>query len=350
MPGKAEQPDNTADLAAAEAQLTGGDLPIPPGGAAADGSGAGGAASSEGQPVVKTAAESAAAEEGAPPQGEGTEVAGAKEAAAAAVKIRFGDREYTPEELVKQTDVLAKMSTQASQAAHFQKLHEDRTKRIEELEAKAKQAEEGKPPPAEGEGAAPRVTVEQKRALFAGALKQIQGGQLGPEHAELAGELPTVYVDEMIFKAETRAVAEYLVKELNNLKNGFHGIQGEASRLTEEAENEVFRARYNGMCDAVAKDQLFEGLANPEQRKAFTEHFAKRFSHLDDKDVDENLLRQAYLGWLYGITPQIFQAMLTKAEQVAGARGKAGGEVGGGRGAAPAADDEMARAERELEQ
>ncbi|HLE60765.1 MAG TPA: hypothetical protein VI700_04445, partial [Thermoanaerobaculaceae bacterium] len=313
MTKDAEKPENTADLAAAEAQLTGGDLPITPEGAAADGSGAGGAASIEGQPVVKTAAELAGAEEGAPAQGAAKEAAGA-------VKIRFGDREYTPEELVKQTDVLAKMSTQASQASHFQKLHEDRTKRIEELEAKAKEAEEGK---AAGEPAAtPGITQEQKRGLFAGALKAIQGGQLGPEHAELANELPSVYVDEMIFKAETRAVADHLFKELNDLKKGLHGIQGEASRLTEEAENEVFRARYGGLLDTLAKDPLYEGLVKPEQRKAFTEFFAKRYAHLDDKDVDQELVAEAYWAWLYRIAPQTYRAMLKKAELATGDRGR----------------------------
>ena len=339
MTKDAEKPDNTADLAAAEAQLTGGDLPIPPEGAAAGGSGAGGDASIEGQPG-KTPAELAGAEEGSPAQG------AAKEAAGAA-KIRFGDREYTPEELVKQTDVLAKMSTQALQASHFQKLHEDRGKRIEELEAKAK-AEEGRA--AETPAATPGVTQEQKRALFAGALKVIQGGQLGPEHAELANELPSVYVDEMIFKAETRMVGDHLFKRLSTLEERLGGIQGEASRLTEEAENEVFRARYGGLLDTLAKDPLYEGLVKPEQRKAFTEFFAKRYAHLDDKDVDQELVAEAYWAWLYRIAPQTYRAMLKKAELATGDRGRAGGETGGGRGGVPAADDEMAKAEKELEQ
>jgi hypothetical protein len=343
MSGKAEEPDNTADLAAAEAQLIGGDLPITPEGAAAGGSGAGGAASIEGQPG-KTPAELAGAEEGAPAQGTVTEAAGA------AVKIRFGDREYTPEELVKQTDVLAKMSTQASQASHFQKLHEDRAKRIEELEAKENEAEEGKAAAAAEPAATPGVTQEQKRVLFAGALKAAQGGQFGAEHAELANELPTVYVDQMIKDAETRAVAEHLFGRLANLEKRLGGIQGEASRLTEEAENEVFRARYGGLLDTLAKEPLFDGLAMPEQRKSFTEFFAKRYAQLDDKDVDQKLVAEAYIGWLYGITPQMFVGLRKKAEQVAGDRGRAGGEIGGGRGAAPAADDELARAERELEQ
>lgn len=346
MPEDTPQPDNSADLAALESELSGFGSG-PEGEAGADGSGA------PGEPA------SGAAGDAGKPAEVGSPAPGAAAATPATEKrYKVGDRDYTISEL-NEAGLLDKVVTAANQAAHFQRLHENEKRRAEDVTAELERLRQQPAQPTREEPATPTRTpaltkegLAQIRAFFTPRIEAIKAGELGPQLAALADDLPDYVALELFRDADIRAAGMALATRLAKLEEQLGGVSSTAARYTAEAEESAFRSRYLADLDAIAGEPRYGKLKEPEHRAAFTQFVAEELVGEDDfTKVTPERLKRLYGSFVMSMSPELLDALQARAADRGSQAAAAAGEGVGRRGAGSSpGDNPIDRLARELEE
>jgi hypothetical protein len=336
-----DEPNEAADLSAAEAQLED-TSPVSESELEAEGSGPA-QPPAEATPTGKTPEGGGEAEVAAPAtDGQGQPIP-------AGETYRVGDRDFTLDELIK-SGTLKTLVTQANQVTHFQKLAEERARVADERKARLDELEAGRAAPAERPAAPQGPTHEQKRAMVMPMVREIAEkgelsgelgarlGRFGPGYQEIAREMPDIAQDivlSRIFENITLpAIMEAVEGRFVKLEDTFQAIHTTAAQYEEQAAADEFRGRYNGWLDDLAdKDAATYGelKTNPEHRKAFTDFVADVLKTRDVKEVDAELVRGLYAAFLEKVAPGTVVALRAQAQAANAARARAAGEAGGKR-------------------
>lgn len=314
-----EQQQESADLSAAEAQLTG-EVPTP---VQADGSG-------EAAPASPTP-EGAKAEVGAPP------ITPTK-------TFKVDGRDVTLDELISSGN-LEKLITTGQMAGHHQRIAEERAKELEAIKARNTELEK---PPAQPQG----PSHEQKRAMVTPIVQEIATkGTWGPQWSELAKEWPEVVSDFVIDRLEREALVKQVGQRLAAIEESFGQIHKTAGDYQAEAMREGFRAKFGGWLDAMAGQNsgAYADLKTPDHRAAFTKYVAAVLGErdLNDPAITDKLVGQLYWAFLAETAPDALAQLRAQAATAAAKQRTAAAEPGGRR-SAPRAETDLERAERDL--
>ena len=263
-------------------------------------------------------------------------------------------KEYTPEELIANPDLLRRMGTQAEQQRHFQKLSEDRAAEVKRLEAEKAELmtrlAPAQPRPDQPGAQPPPFSIEKWREEIQPTVQHlVKQGALSEETVELFPELATLVA--ALVQSDTmrsldmvdfqNAVLQVYNKQLLPL---FTGI----GQVSEQQQVEGFVHKVHRDMESLAsKGPFFESLKDPGTRETFLNYLAQRVnpetSILEGADALDFLEAQFIAFQRDPIMKALSEASAAKMRVAETQRRTAPGETGGARApSAPVGNPDIA--------